>query len=227
MLVALLTYPGVVNDECDAFRQVLELLPGAAVVSVGARSGRVSGPGGYQTVDRSFAELDDQPRIVAVPGGIGCEAIARGSEGQWLRSASERADWVLASSTGSVLLAAADLLRGRTAATHWLAVDQLGENGSTASGERIVLDPPFITCTGWVTALDAGLALAYQIGGIELEAQVRAELGRPRPEPKRSRFGLGSVLDGRRRGGAAPLQPGPTTHLVTRGRPLFPGRKRR
>ena len=67
MRIALVVYPGVIADECDAFRSVLSELRETEVVSVGATVGICHGQGGVQHVDVVFdaVELDG---VVAVEG---------------------------------------------------------------------------------------------------------------------------------------------------------------
>ena len=66
---------------------------------------------------------------------------------------------MLTSSTGSALLAATGLLRGRTAATHWLAGPLLERHGVVVSDERIVVDLPYVTCAGLASAYDAAFVV--------------------------------------------------------------------
>jgi hypothetical protein len=55
--VALVVYPGVLADECEAFRSVLSLLDDAVVVAVGESPGVCQGPGGRQQVEETFDEV--------------------------------------------------------------------------------------------------------------------------------------------------------------------------
>ena len=83
------------------------LLPGAQVVIAGAQPGIVAGPGGAHEVEATFDELD-RADVVVVPGGLG--AHRHPEIAAWLRRIKPR--FVLASSTGSALLAASGLLQG-------------------------------------------------------------------------------------------------------------------
>ena len=89
MLIALVVYPGVIADECDAFRSVLARLNDARVVTVGDRAGPCHGQGGSQHVDVVFDDLAD-PDIVIVPGGLGAERIA---DAYWMLHNQPRAGW--------------------------------------------------------------------------------------------------------------------------------------
>ncbi len=176
MQVALALYPGVSADECEAFTCVFDLLDGAQLVGVGATVGAVEGPGGGHRIDATFADIQD-PDVVLVPGGIGC-ARAAGDQPllDWLRSVAPRSTWTAASSTGTVIVAAAGLLKDRTAATHWLAGDLLAEHGSQPSEERVVEIGNVITCEGRITAMHVALLVTLRVSGPEAVALVRERL---------------------------------------------------
>lgn len=186
--IALVLYPGVMHDECTVFGSILGRIPGVELVTVAAAGGVVQGPGGSQTVDVTFADCVDVD-IVVVPGGVGCERAADDARlRDWLRQAEPDAETIVSSSTGSVLLAAAGLLHGHAAATHWLATDLLQRYGSEYDENRLVVDGKVVTCAGRVSALDAAFTVVDRIAGPDEAARIRAELARaeePTP-PRRS-----------------------------------------
>jgi transcriptional regulator GlxA family with amidase domain len=169
--VAVVAYQGVLADESWAFREVLGRVPGARVLTVGHRLGVVGGPGGAQHVQATFEEVTAAD-VVVVPGGLGTH---RHPEiGRWLVRLQPR--WVLTSSTGSAMLAAAGLLHGRTAATHWLAGPLLERHGVVVSDERIVVDLPYVTCAGLASSYDAAFVVARSVGGPSLVRDIRRQL---------------------------------------------------
>jgi transcriptional regulator GlxA family with amidase domain len=176
--VALVSYPGVSANECEAFTLVFERLAGTEIVGVGEHVGRVGGPGGGGTVESTFDEVLT-PDVVLVPGGLGC---ARAAEDpalrQWLRAVTPQCRWLAASSTGTVIVAAAGLLDDRAAATHWLAGDLLHRYGSEASPERIVEIGRVITCEGEITAMHVALLLVLRLAGPDEVARIRGDLDR-------------------------------------------------
>jgi transcriptional regulator GlxA family with amidase domain len=174
--VALALYPGVSADECEAFTWVFDLLDGAELVGVGARLGTVEGPGGGRIVDATFDDVQ-HPDIVLVPGGIGCARAADDSVLlDWLRIVAPRCAWMAASSTGTVVAAAAGLLGNSDAATHWLAGDLLADFGSQPSAERVVEIGNVITCEGRITAMHVALLVTLRVAGPEAVALVRERL---------------------------------------------------
>jgi transcriptional regulator GlxA family with amidase domain len=176
--VAIVAYQGVLADESAAFRDVLGRIPQTRVMTVGARRGVVAGPGGAQEVAATFGEVHGAD-VVVVPGGLGSHRhpeIAR-----WLLGTDPR--WVLTSSTGSALLAATGLLRGHTAATHWLAGPLLERYGVRVSSERLVVDDPFVTCSGLASAFEAAFFVVRHFGGPFLVKSIREEMRRDAAVP--------------------------------------------
>jgi transcriptional regulator GlxA family with amidase domain len=165
-------------NECEAFTLVFERMADTEILGVGEHVGRVDGPGGGTTVDRHYDEVLD-PDVVLMPGGLGCARAAEDPElRRWLRDVAPRCRWLAASSTGTVVVAAAGLLDDREAATHWLAGDLLQRYGSAASTERIVQIGNVITCEGEITALHVALLVALRLAGPDEVARIRAELDR-------------------------------------------------
>ncbi len=178
MQVARAAYQGVSANESEAFTLVFERMVDIEILGVGDHIGRVEGPGGGTTVDRRYDQVLD-PDVVLVPGGLGC---ARAAEDvalrRWLHVVAPRCRWMAASSTGTVVVAAAGLLDERAAATHWLAGDLLHRYGSTASTERIVEIGNVITCEGEITALHVALLVAHRLVGPDEVARIRSEIDR-------------------------------------------------
>jgi putative intracellular protease/amidase len=167
---------GVLRDEYDAFRSVLERLASTQVETAGVRHGVFGGPGGPVVADIAFAEVDHVD-VLVVPGSLGCRRAADDPEVRSaLRRLSLTSDWVLASSTGSILLAAAGVVHDESVATHWLATDLLGSYGCTAASGRVVTNGKTVTCSGALSALDGALLLADRIDGEGTADKIRSEL---------------------------------------------------
>lgn len=219
MRVALVLFPGVSIDECEAFslafRHLAESgLGDCELVGVGARRGEVVGPGGRAQVEVTFAEMssaDTVPDVVLVPGGLGVDRTAHDEDLlAWLRLVEPTCQWIAASSTGTVVVAAAGLLGDHPAATHWLAGSKLAEFGSEASTERIVEVGHVLTCHGRISAMDVALLMILRLYNRATAAQVRAGLADARPQAVEATRGRMSRLISRvtgARGPRAPVRP--------------------
>src|SRR6185437_7467338 len=103
--------------------EVLQRVPSIDVVFVGHQRGEVRSDNGMLgvTVDKAFAELT-RPDVVVFPGGIGTRVLINDAEVlDWVREAHAHSRFTTSVCTGSVVLAAAGLLNGLTATTHWRA----------------------------------------------------------------------------------------------------------
>lgn len=116
--------------------ETLGRAPDAELVFVAERTGPVRTDQGALaiTADKTLAEVPS-PDIVIVPGGPGQSAqMENEALLGWLRAADTTSTWTTSVCTGSLLLAAAGLLEGRRATSHWLALDELKRFGAESTG---------------------------------------------------------------------------------------------
>jgi putative intracellular protease/amidase len=149
--------------------ETLGRLPGAETVFVAEQAGPVRNESGTLalTADRALAEVA-RPDLVVVPGGPGQSAQMENPVLlDWLRAADATSTWTTSVCTGSLLLAAAGLLRGRRATSHWLALNELKRFGAEPTGERVVTDGKYVTAAGVSSGIDMGLTLLGRIAGDE------------------------------------------------------------
>ncbi|OPG08453.1 glutamine amidotransferase [Streptomyces sp. GKU 895] len=164
--------------------ETLGRLPDAETVFVAEHTGPVRTDTGNLaiTADKSLAEVPD-PDIVVVPGGPGqTPQMENPVLLDWLRAADAGSTWTTSVCTGSLLLAAAGLLEGRRATSHWLALDFLKEFGTEPTGERVVVDGKYVTAAGVSSGIDMGLTLLGRIAGDE-HAQAVQLLTEYDPQP--------------------------------------------
>src|SRR5689334_12639786 len=113
------------------------------------------------TVDKAFAELT-RPDVVVFPGGIGTRVLINDAEVlDWVREAHAHSRFTTSVCTGSVVLAAAGLLNGLTATTHWRAQELLNSLGARYVPQRVVEHLPqrIITAAGVSSGIDMALRL--------------------------------------------------------------------
>jgi putative intracellular protease/amidase len=143
--------------------EVLQRIPSIDVVFVGSRRGEVRTENGMLGVscDATFDDVG-APDVLVVPGGIGTrELIHDDTIRGWLRAVHPNTAFTTSVCTGSLLLAAAGLLDGLTAATHFGAADLLNELGARYVPERVVEHLPerIITAAGVSSGIDMALRL--------------------------------------------------------------------
>lgn len=168
MQIAIVLYPGFTALDFIGPYESLRWLPDAEVRLVWHEPGPVTADSGVLVIGatHSFDETPS-PDIILVPGGMTSLEHARDETVlDWLRRAHETATWTTSVCSGSVLLAAAGLLEGKRATSHWAALSALKTMGVTAVGdERIVHEGDIVTCAGVSAGIDLGLWLVGQISG--------------------------------------------------------------
>jgi transcriptional regulator GlxA family with amidase domain len=114
--------------------------------------------------DRTFGDVPD-PAVVLVPGGGAPTIKAMGNQvvGDYLRQAADTVPVVGSVCTGALILAAAGLLEGRQATTHWAYHRLLERLGATYLPQRWVEDGKFITSAGVSAGIDMALALVARL----------------------------------------------------------------
>lgn len=155
--------------------EVLSRLPGATVHFIAHTPGpkRTETDMLALTADRALDELPD-PELIVVPGGFGTrELMTDETMLDWLRHAHAGSEWTTSVCTGSLLLAAAGILDGLEATTHWLALDILGEYGATPVSRRVVEQGKVITAAGVSAGIDMALTLAARIAGDTLAQAIQ------------------------------------------------------
>jgi putative intracellular protease/amidase len=172
--------------------EVLSRVPGATVTFVGERTGPVRSDTGTLalTADATLDDVPD-PAVVVVPGGPGTRAMLEpGPLHAWIAAAHPTTQWTTSVCTGSLILAAAGILDGLEATTHWAVLDLLADQGVTAVGDRrVVVQGKVVTAAGVSSGVDMALWLAAQIAGDDVARAVQLGIEYD-PQPP---FDAGSV----------------------------------
>lgn len=168
-------YPGASALDFVGPYEVLRWLPEAQVRFVWHEIGPVTADSGVFVVGatHTFEETPD-PDVLVVPGGFTTMEHA-GDERvlDWVRHAHAGAEWTASVCSGSLILAAAGLLDGRRATSHWAALGPLRALGAVpVADERIVTEElpdgrHIVTSAGVSAGLDMSLHLAGLIAGEE------------------------------------------------------------
>jgi putative intracellular protease/amidase len=168
--IAIVVYPGFTALDFIGPYEVLHRLPDAEVRFIWHEPGPIAADSGVLVIGatHSFDETPS-PDVILVPGGPTTVEHARDEKLlDWVRTAHQTATWTTSVCSGSVILAAAGLLDGKRATSHWAALPILKTLGVNAVGdERVVHEGPIVTSAGVSAGIDLALWLAGQIGGEE------------------------------------------------------------
>jgi len=126
--------------------------------------------------------LDDAPPlgVLVHPGGGGTRPLMDDpSHLEWIRSQRAAVPLMTSVCTGSLVYAAAGLLGGRPATTHWAAMDELravDPSVDVREDERWVDDGDIITAAGVSAGIDMALHLVARLAGKDRAREVRRSI---------------------------------------------------
>ncbi len=163
MQVAIALFPGTTALDSIGPYEVLQRVPSIDVVFVGHRRGEVRTDNGMLglIVDATFDEVTE-PDVVVIPGGVGTRKLIKDEVIlDWIRAVHPGTLFTTSVCTGSLVLAAAGLLDGMTATTHWSTQDILASLGAVYTQDRVVEHLPqrIITAAGVSSGIDMALRL--------------------------------------------------------------------
>lgn len=165
LTIAIPLFPRVTALDAIGPYEVLQRLPDATVVFVGDEIGTIRTENGFLglSVDATFDDVKS-PDVVIVPGGVGTRPLATPDSSlvRWVQAVHPTTRFTTSVCTGSLVLAAAGLLDGRTATSHWATYEELRALGAEPTSQRVVehLDDRVITAAGVSSGIDMALRLA-------------------------------------------------------------------
>ena len=160
--IAFLVYPGFTALDLVGAHYMLASLMGATVHIVSRTTETVVSDQKLAFVpSATYATCPSDLDILCIPGGANgtLEAMQDAETLSFLKDRGARAKYVTSVCTGSLLLAAAGLLEGYQATSHWVARPLLAEFGAIPVDQRVVIDRNRITGAGVTAGLDFGMAL--------------------------------------------------------------------
>jgi len=122
-------------------------------------------------VDASF-ETAPPLDLLLIPGGVGTRVEMKRPEMlDFLRKAAPACEWVTSVCTGSAVLEAAGLTKGKRITTHWGYIATLREDADASTQVlekvRYVRDGNLVTSAGVSAGIDMALWLTGQLFGVE------------------------------------------------------------
>ena len=169
MQIAIVLYPGLTALDAIGPYEVLRFLPDAEVRFVGTQRGPVVADSGvlFLGVTHTYDETPS-PDIVLVPGSGPRTATTMADRHltAWLQQVHRTTRWTTSVCTGAMILAAAGILDGLPATTHWQTLPALRAMGAKPrAGDRIVHAGKVATAAGVSSGIDLALWLAGEIAG--------------------------------------------------------------
>ncbi|WP_085707201.1 isonitrile hydratase [Pseudomonas sp. B35(2017)] len=175
--IGFLLFPQVQQLDLTGPYDVLASLPGVQVhlvwkdlIPVTASTGLVLKP---------TVTFDDCPvlDVLCVPGGAGVGPLMEDDQTLgFLKRQAAQARYVTSVCTGSLVLGAAGLLKGKRATTHWAYHDLLETLGAIPVKDRVVRDGNLFTGGGITAGIDFALVLAAELVGADTAQRVQLQL---------------------------------------------------
>jgi cyclohexyl-isocyanide hydratase len=162
----LLVFPHLTQLDLTGPYEVLARLPEAETLLVSKTLDPVRSEHGLTILPMATLSSCPSLDLILVPGGVGINLLLEDEEVlAFLRRTAAQARYVVGVCTGSLVLGAAGLLRGRRATTHWMSRDMLRPFGAEPVAQRVVVDGELITGGGVTAGIDVALTVAAQIAG--------------------------------------------------------------
>ena len=178
MQVAIPLFPRFTALDAIGPYEVLQRIPSIDVVFIGHQHGEVRSNNGMlgMMCDATFDELQ-HPDAIVFAGGVGTRSlVADESILTWRREANVHTRFTTSVCTGALVLAAAGLLDGLTATTHWASAELLNKLGASYVPQRVVEHLPerIVTAAGVSSGIDMALRLVELL--VDREAAQASQL---------------------------------------------------
>lgn len=176
-LIGMLIFPRLTQLDMTGPYEVLARLPNTKVHLISHSMAPVKTDRGMEIVPTITYADCPQLDVVMVPGGPGQQdlmedAMALG----FLQKQAPGLKYLTSVCTGSLVLGAAGLLKGKRATCHWAALEHLKPLGATPVSERVVVDGNIVTGAGVASGIDFALKLAAILEGEDVARQIQLQI---------------------------------------------------
>ena len=159
-------YPGLTQLDFTGPHTVFSRIPGVEAIVASEPGGLIESDGGLMFAGtKRLAEIE-RCDLLFVPGGLAATDVVndRAFMAEFQRLAAG-ARYLTSVCTGSLILGAAGLLKGKRAACHWAWRDMLTLFGAIPDPGRVVRDGNIITGGGVTAGIDFALTVSAEIAG--------------------------------------------------------------
>lgn len=170
-------FPQVTQLDFTGPHQFLSVLPGGRVIAASMGGAPITAHDGLVFGQLAALERIAGCDVLCVPGGGGCtDAMQDPAYMAEIKRLAGTARYLTSVCTGSLILAAAGLLRGKRAACHWAWREMLPLFGAIPDAGRVVRDGNVFTGGGVTAGIDFALTLATELAGAEVAQAIQLGL---------------------------------------------------
>jgi len=172
--IGILIFPDIMQLDMTGPHEVFTKLPDTEVLLIWKTLDPIVAGGGMRILPDVTYEACPELDLICVPGGGGMNPLLNDPETlDFIREKAATAGYVTSVCTGSLVLAAAGLLKGKRAACHWMSRDMLSEFGAIPDSSRVVIDGKFISGGGVTAGIDFGLIVVAEIFGEDVAKSIQ------------------------------------------------------
>jgi cyclohexyl-isocyanide hydratase len=176
-LIGMLIFPRLTQLDMTGPYEVLARLPDTKVELVARTLDPVTTDRGMQIVPTVTYDSCPPLDVVMVPGGPGQQDLMEDEAAlSFLRKQAATAQYVTSVCTGSLVLGAAGLLKGKRATCHWAALEHLKPLGAIPVSEKVVIDGNIVTGAGVTSGIDFALTLAAILESEEVAREIQLQI---------------------------------------------------
>lgn len=169
-------YPGMTHLDFTGPHQFLSRAPNSETIVASPAGGDVEADGLVFARTVKLADVD-RCDLICVPGGLAATIVAQDRTFiAELQRLAKDAKYVTSVCTGSLILGAAGLLKGKRAACHWAWREMLPLFGAIVDEGRVVRDGNVITGGGVTAGIDFALTVLAEIAGDSVAQTVQLGL---------------------------------------------------
>ena len=172
--IAFILYPRLTQLDFTGPYEVLARMPNAEVIIASKDGGELKTEMGLTFANlRALADVE-RADMIMIPGGPGqTEAMQDQAFMAEVKRLGESTQYVTSVCTGSLILAAAGLLNGKRAGSHWAYRELLAMFGAIPDEARVVRDGNAITGGGVTAGIDIALTIVADLAGEKVAKMIQ------------------------------------------------------
>ena len=172
--IVFILYPRLTQLDFTGPYEVLARVPDTEVVIASKDGGLLKTEMGLTFSDLSKLSDVASADMIMIPGGPGqTDAMQDPAFMDEVKRLGASAKYVTSVCTGSLILAAAGLLTGKRAGSHWAYRELLAMFGAIPDDARVVRDGNAITGGGVTAGIDIALTIAAEIAGEDVAKMIQ------------------------------------------------------
>ena len=175
--IGMLIFPKLTQLDMTGPYEVLARMPNTTVHLIAKTLDPIVTDRGMRIMPNMTYTDCPQLDVVMVPGGPGQQDLMEDEVVlDFLRRQAKGAKYMTSVCTGSLVLGAAGLLKGKRATSHWAALEHLKRLGAIPVSEKVVVDGNVVTGAGVTSGIDFALKFASILEGEAAAREIQLQI---------------------------------------------------